>query len=380
MKSKAEANDGLLDFINNYGIPEWLIVDGAMEQGGGRNTAWRGSLKTYHIKQTFTEPYSPWQNRAEGEIREMKRDIKKMMRHANSPKRLWNYLRDLIAKKRRVTASSIPSMQGRTPHEQVLGWTPDISTLIQYEWYQWVYYRDHDGEQKLGRWLTPADTHGGGDTYWILPISCRPIVRSTVWAVPAEDLMDPEKTRERDEFGAIVRTKLGTSSGKQAECDEHLPNIDYGDLFDEADLPDVPFEEEATMPEADDYTADTYDELLMAQVLLPRNGEQFGTVRRRAKDGDGNPIGKRANNPILDTHEYEVEFPDRSTDTYSTNLIAENLYSQIDDEGRQYQLLSEITGHRSNGSAVAMADGMYVDKNGSKKPKTTTRGWELLIA
>jgi hypothetical protein len=26
-----------------------------------------------------------------------------------------------------------------------------------------------------------------------------------------------------------------------------------------------------------------------------------------------------------------------------------------------------------------MADGMYVNKNGSKKPKTTTRGWELLI-
>jgi hypothetical protein len=93
--------------------------------------------------------------------------------------------------------------------------------------------------------------------------------------------MDPEKTRERDEFGAIVRTKLGTSLGKQAECDKHLPDVDYGDLFDKTDLPDEPFEEEAMMPEADDYTADTYDELLTAQVLLPRNGEQImGTVRQ----------------------------------------------------------------------------------------------------
>jgi hypothetical protein len=58
-----------------------------MEQGGGRNTAWRGSLKTYHIKQTSTKLYSPWQNRAEGEIRETKRDIKKMTPHANSPRR-----------------------------------------------------------------------------------------------------------------------------------------------------------------------------------------------------------------------------------------------------------------------------------------------------
>jgi hypothetical protein len=72
MKAKPEANNGLLDFINNNGIPEWLVADGAMEQDGGRNTAWRSLLKTYHIKQTFIEPYSPWQNRAEGKIREMK--------------------------------------------------------------------------------------------------------------------------------------------------------------------------------------------------------------------------------------------------------------------------------------------------------------------
>ena len=90
-----------------------------------------------------------------------------MTREKNSPRRLWNYLGDLVAKKRRVTSSSIPSMRGRTPHETVLGWTPDISTLIQFEWYQWIYYRDNNDEQKLARWLTPADKHGGGDTYLI---------------------------------------------------------------------------------------------------------------------------------------------------------------------------------------------------------------------
>jgi hypothetical protein len=104
------------DFINHNGIPEWLIVDGAMEQGGRQNTAWQGSLKTYHIKQTFTEPYSPWQNRAKDKIREMKRDIKKMMQQANLPRRLWNCLGDLVAKKRRVTTSSIQSMRNAGTH------------------------------------------------------------------------------------------------------------------------------------------------------------------------------------------------------------------------------------------------------------------------
>jgi hypothetical protein len=54
----------------------------------------------------------------------------------------------------------------------------------------------------------------------------------------------------------------------------------------------------------------------------------MGTVRGQAKDGIGNPVGKMATNPILDTRKYKVEFPDGSTDTYSTNLIADNLYSQ----------------------------------------------------
>jgi len=51
---------------------------------------------------------------------------------------------------------------------------------------------------------------------------------------------------------------------------------------------------------------------------------------------DGNPIGVRNNNPILDTREYEVEMPDGSTAAYAANVIAENLFSQVDSEGRQH--------------------------------------------
>jgi hypothetical protein len=67
-------------------------------------------------------------------------------------------------------------------------------------------------------------------------------------------------------------------------------------------------------------------------------------------------------------------------ETYSTNLIAENLYSQVNNEGRQFQLLSKITDHRSDRSAINKEDGNFLAKNGSSKPKTTTRGWELLTA
>jgi hypothetical protein len=47
-------------------------------------------------------------------------------------------------------------------------------------------------------------------------------------------------------------------------------------------------------------------------------------VKRRTKDDDGNPVGKRDANPILDTREYEVEFPDGSIDVYTANTLAED--------------------------------------------------------
>jgi hypothetical protein len=72
-------------------------------------------------------------------------------------------------------------------------------------------------------------------------------------------MLYPEKKKEREEFSVIVRTKLGTRTGKQADCDKHLPDVDFGDLFDKEDLPDELFKEEATVPEADDWTAKTYD-------------------------------------------------------------------------------------------------------------------------
>ncbi len=50
-------------------------------------------------------------------------------------------------------------------------------------------------------------------------------------------------------------------------------------------------------------------------------------------------------NPILDTHMYNMEFPDGHMKSYSANVIAENIFSQVDPEGNCYILLSEITNH-----------------------------------
>ena len=61
------------------------------------------------------------------------------------------------------------------------------------------------------------------------------------------------------------------------------------------------------------------------------------------------------------------------------NLIAENIYSQVDEEGQLYTLMSEIIDHKSNGLALSKDDGFYLDCYGKQQPRMTTHGWKLLV-
>ena len=95
---------------------------------------------------------------------------------------------------------------------------------------------------------------------------------------------------------------------------------------------------------------------------------------------DGEPIGRTHQNPLFDTHEYEVEFTDGTCEKYQANIIAENMVAQVDNEGNQFLLLHEITDHKSDHSAIPISDGMVHSANGMIKLKqTTTRGWFLLV-
>jgi hypothetical protein len=84
-------------------------------------------------------------------------------------------------------------------------------------------------------------------------------------------------------------------------------------------------------------------------------------------------------NPILDTREYDVPFPNGSTNCYTANMIAESLYSPVDADGRKFILMKEIVDHRSDGLAVPVDDAYYVDSNGRTTRRMTTNGWKLLI-
>jgi hypothetical protein len=92
----------------------------------------------------------------------------------------------------------------------VNGYEPNLAMYAQHGWYDWVYYLDEHGDQKLARWLGVAEDIGSGDCYMLLPSTCKPIARSTVWPVPQEDMSVDEKIKEREVSIDICKRKQTT--------------------------------------------------------------------------------------------------------------------------------------------------------------------------
>jgi hypothetical protein len=137
---------------------------------------------------------------------------------------------------------------------------------------------------------------------------------------------------------------------------------------------------DGTSVEADDYTPESYNEYLLAEILLPHDGDHVtARVQNRVKDKNGKPIGLCNANPLLDMRECKVEFPGGTVKALQANLIAENMFSQIDSKGRSYAILKEIVDHRTSGHALSKDDGFFIGKGGRQYPKMTTRGWEINV-
>ena len=55
-----------------------------------------------------------------------------------------------ICASRGFTTYDSVNLRGRCAAEFVLGYTPDISAYVQHEWYKTIWYRDRNGESKIG--------------------------------------------------------------------------------------------------------------------------------------------------------------------------------------------------------------------------------------
>jgi hypothetical protein len=114
LKTKSEAPDSLVQFMQDVGIPSHLHSDDAKELTQGRMG---DIIRKCWIKATQSEPYSPWQVRAELGNRELKKAVRLTMARSNAPSRLWDFCATYHAEIRNLTAHPLFNLHDRTPYE-----------------------------------------------------------------------------------------------------------------------------------------------------------------------------------------------------------------------------------------------------------------------
>jgi hypothetical protein len=247
--------------------------------------------------------------------------------------------------------------------EAVTGETPDISEYLDFGFYDLVWFKENAGigEVKIGRFLDVSHKVGSLMSYHILPQSGIQVSRTTVQRITElEKPTDANKARIMEFDKAIAErfkeerlTQIGDKPAPQAWKTMIESDPDFTEEFASTfDNPEVKEADEELDP-------DTYDNYLNMEIRLDRPGTvpEFAKVTKRMKDKDGNPIGvAHAENPMLDTRLYEVEYTDGYKAALTANTIAENMFSQVDGDGHRHVLFDAIIGHRTDGTEIKNDD------------------------
>ena len=75
---------------------------------------------------------------------------------------------------------------------------------------------------------------------------------------------------------------------------------------------------------------------------------------------------------MIDTRQYYIKFFDGEIEVYMANIIAENLLSQLDEEGHRQMMIDEIMDHRVMEEAIPKNEGNLITRYGIKRKKRTT--------
>ena len=92
------------------------------------------------------------------------------------------------------------------------------------------------------------------------------------------------------------------------------------------------FDNHAVKEADEDFTLYLYDNYVNMELTLDQGegSPEYARVKKRLKDATGIPIGVANDNPILDSIMYEVEYCDGYVAAMAANIIAENLFTHVD--------------------------------------------------
>ena len=390
MRFKRDLPAAIRAFAKAVGAPDTIICDHAKEQVSKEV---KGFLNKIGTTLKVLEEGTPWANRAELYIGLIKEAVRKDMQATDSPLNLWDYCVERRARVNNLTAGNMLALTGRNPHFHTFNDEGDISNLCQFDWYEWVYFRDQSAgfpnpKECLGRCLGPATGEGNEMTQWILKSNGQVVPRRSVRPLSQSEKFDETQIAMRSSFTMLIKenpklsgtlTPQTTIKDQEQAGEEDNVYVPYEDDSTKPwTIPDVPDPVDSTGRAIDQQPA--YDKLIHVELMLPQNGEyQPAKVVGRAKNELGVITGNYDENPIMNTIMYEVEFPDGQVKQYAANIIAENLLNQVDDEGYTITRIDCILDHEKSLKALNPDEMYTVNKQGVKRIRKTTEGWRFKV-
>ena len=196
--------------------------------------------------------------------------------------------------------------------------------------------------------------------YWILTSKGQVVARTTVQYITKLEIQQEGIMNQIRAFRQELDSKIGDNQYIDNDSDfntflnEDVPDPDNTNPYQQSNPNEEPFQgyelpeiEEIGAMDDNRQVSDVYDKYLGAELQLPGNGDQMQMARviKRIRGNDGKvkkPVlystlrEPKPYNPLLDTSEYLIEFGDGTTKELTANIIAESLFSQIDEEGHHF--------------------------------------------
>ena len=382
MRSRKEFKEALHQFCKEIGAPVTLVVDPAAEN---KSKEVRRFCHQVGTTLRILEENTQWANRAELYIGLLKESVRKDLRATNCPMVLWDFCIERRAKIHNLTPRNLFQLQGESPQTATFGVPGDISNLCNFTWYEWCYFREESNhkfpypKEYLGRVLGPMKNEGNEMAQAILNAKGNVLPRRSVRHLTEAELHNEVEVKKRAAFDKRILARLGDSLSpppKPKDADELEDMFDDPDIEDDEPIPEDPVDADGRSM----FESSVTDLLINAEVLLPQGEKmQSAKVSRRVKDSNGKLIGSHDDNPMLNTSLYEVKFPDGAVKEYAANIIAENMYAQVDANGQTHTLLESIIDYAKDGHALTRDNMHVMSKSGTKRVRETTIGWKLLV-
>jgi hypothetical protein len=223
MKTESEGAETLADFVRDYGAPYHIRSDNAKMETGHAFTA---ICRKYNIKQSTTEPHHPQQNPAERQIQDVKRQVNLIMDRVGCPDMLWLLATKYVVYLLNRTATK--SLEWKTPIEQAFGDTPDISNLLQFSFWELVYYYTPakgfpSTKEAIGRFVGIAENIGDFMTYFVLTDTGQVLARSQVRTAGTEG----RHNRRADEAVEDLDNDEKPKTDYLDEVDDDMPTDEH---------------------------------------------------------------------------------------------------------------------------------------------------------